>query len=298
MDLGASGFGYVNPQVAHIICEREGIAPIKLLRPRRGEAYDGRVGHKMTHAIYPQVRIQDHVAMCPLLITPLHRPMIIGRTWMRNHGILLNMIDNKVIFKEGHCGSGCFPDIRKRKVTVQPAAATGPVTDRERAGNPQSPEPKPQRILKRTDQDAGLSQSLATHIPHPQANKPIEVNMVGAAPFRTLAHQKDAQVFAVSMRDILDEESRRQKQLTDDEIRERLPTEYQDLAEVFSKSAADELPPHRASDHKIKLKDGADPEAAIGPAPLYRMSDQELDACKRYIDEHLSKGFIRASSAP
>ena len=73
--------------------------------------------------------------------------------------------------------------------------------------------------------------------------------------------------------------------------------EFQDLTEAFSKKAADTLPEHRGSDHHIHLEEGAS-TAQLGRAPLYRMSSEELELCKKYIDNNLSKGFITTSMAP
>ena len=72
-----------------------------------------------------------------------------------------------------------------------------------------------------------------------------------------------------------------------------VPQEYHDFLDVFSKKNSDTLPPHRKYDHKIHLEEEQKP----GHAPLYKMSPKELDVVKRYLDSHLAKGFIQASSA-
>ena len=70
-----------------------------------------------------------------------------------------------------------------------------------------------------------------------------------------------------------------------------LPSRYFEFLDVFSKKDADTLPPHRAHDHAIHLKEGAQPPASA----LYGMSRDEILELRRYLDENLSKGFIRAS---
>ena len=70
-----------------------------------------------------------------------------------------------------------------------------------------------------------------------------------------------------------------------------LPPRYFEFLDVFSKKDADTLPPHRAHDHAIHLKEGAQPPASA----LYGMSRDEILELRRYLDENLSKGFIRAS---
>jgi RNase H-like domain found in reverse transcriptase/Reverse transcriptase (RNA-dependent DNA polymerase)/Integrase zinc binding domain len=132
------------------------------------------------------------------------------------------------------------------------------------------------------------------------------INMIGAAPFAFLSKQKGAQVFSVSMNDIMAEkgkqaekraEESRGPKVSEEALLKLIPEEYRDLAEVFSKKAADTLPEHGPSDHHITLDKEAE-ASQLGHAPLYRMSQEELDLCKEFINENLNKGFIEASQAP
>ena len=54
------------------------------------------------------------------------------------------------------------------------------------------------------------------------------------------------------------------------------------------------MPPHKPYDHTIPLKPGTSPPFG----PLYGMSQKELLILKEYIEENLSRGFIRHSSSP
>ena len=62
---------------------------------------------------------------------------------------------------------------------------------------------------------------------------------------------------------------------------------------LFKKAVADVLPPHRKYDHKITLEEVFTP--LFGP--IYSLSMPELKALREWLDENLSKGFIRASSS-
>ena len=73
-----------------------------------------------------------------------------------------------------------------------------------------------------------------------------------------------------------------------------LPKQYHDFLDVFSKKESDVLPEHRPYDHAIKLKEGS----PIPNQALYGMSRTEIEELRRYLDENLSKGFIRASKSP
>jgi hypothetical protein len=73
-----------------------------------------------------------------------------------------------------------------------------------------------------------------------------------------------------------------------EELLAKVPQKYHSKIEVFIKSIADKLPPHRTKDHKIQLMGTTTPFAQN-----YRpMSAQELEAVKKHLEEHLGKGFI------
>ena len=79
-----------------------------------------------------------------------------------------------------------------------------------------------------------------------------------------------------------------------EELLKKIPSEYHSMIEVFMKHKADELPEHRKEDHEINLMDGKEPPYVRNYKP---MSEQELEAVKKYIDEHMGKEFIRPSSS-
>ena len=70
-----------------------------------------------------------------------------------------------------------------------------------------------------------------------------------------------------------------------------LPKLYTAFLDVFFRKEADTLPKHEPYDHTIHLKEGT--QAPV--FTLYSMSrDEALKLCQ-YLDENLSKGFIRVS---
>ena len=118
----------------------------------------------------------------------------------------------------------------------------------------------------------------------------LDICLVGAAPIARLAQRKGHQLFMASMRDI--EKALAPKKEVD--VLSKLPEEYHDFASLFSRKEADKLPPHRPYDHTIPLAPGKEPPFGS----LYNMSRDELQVLKNYLEEHLAKGFIRASSSP
>lgn len=74
----------------------------------------------------------------------------------------------------------------------------------------------------------------------------------------------------------------------------KVPTCYHDLKEVFSKSRATSLPPHRQYDCAIDLVSGS----TIPKGRLYSLSVPEKEAMRKYITSSLEAGLIRPSSSP
>ena len=73
-----------------------------------------------------------------------------------------------------------------------------------------------------------------------------------------------------------------------------VPSEYHKFANVFSKTKAEVLPPHRSYDLKINLEEGAQPPVG----PIYSLSASEQEALKKFIEENLNMGFIWPTSSP
>jgi hypothetical protein len=116
----------------------------------------------------------------------------------------------------------------------------------------------------------------------------MDIYHISSAPFMTLARRPDHEIYAISIADI--DKALKPKVHTDPTT--KVPADYHDLLHVFSRTEADKLPIRRPYDHQIKLEPGKQP----GYGPLYGMSLNELKVLRKYLDEHLLKGFICASS--
>ena len=81
--------------------------------------------------------------------------------------------------------------------------------------------------------------------------------------------------------------------MEEEKIKWLLPKEYHDFVPLFKKAVTDVLPPHRQYDYKITLKEGFTPPFG----PIYLVSIPELKVLREWLDENLSKSFIRASSS-
>lgn len=74
----------------------------------------------------------------------------------------------------------------------------------------------------------------------------------------------------------------------------KVPEIYLDLKEVFNKTRATSLPPHRPYDCSINLLPGSTPPRGR----LFSLSPPEQEAMQKYISEALDAGLIRPSSSP
>ena len=128
-------------------------------------------------------------------------------------------------------------------------------------------------------------------------DKPLDLALIGGAPFMHLARSKKqkAEIFAISMRDIEYQLNKRTKPLTNPKT--VVPEEYHNFLDGFSKDISDTLRPYGKYDHKIELL--KDKELSdLGHSALRGMSVPQLEFVKKFLEKHLKKGFIEASSAP
>ncbi|KAI2666704.1 Transposon Tf2-6 polyprotein [Labeo rohita] len=78
------------------------------------------------------------------------------------------------------------------------------------------------------------------------------------------------------------------------QVKVNIPSYYQDFSEVFSKSRATQLPPHRPWDCAIDLL----PNAMPPKSRVYPLSRTEDQAMEEYINKALDSGIIRPSTSP
>lgn len=123
----------------------------------------------------------------------------------------------------------------------------------------------------------------------------ISISSVSFPALNKLAKRNKLRIFAVSVSDVKAhlEKSHKTEAEEDLELRQVIPSEYHDLLPLFKKKEADKLPPHRYIDHAIEIEQGKKPPFG----PMYSMSNLELEALLRYLDENQKKGFIRPSTS-
>ena len=118
------------------------------------------------------------------------------------------------------------------------------------------------------------------------------ITFINAAAFSTVCRQEGSVQFSIQLRQEPDGKLCAAS-VEDAPDLSAIPEEYHDFADVFSKSNASVLPPHREFDLKIELEEGATPL----PGRLYSLSPFELNTLREFIDENLSTGFIHPTSS-
>ena len=124
----------------------------------------------------------------------------------------------------------------------------------------------------------------------PPFETPFEIKMIATAPFFHVCKQKGIKLFSVSMKNV--KKALQFKRRIDPVT--KLPHEFHEFLELFSEKEINKLLPHRPYDHKINFIK----KKQSGYGPLYSMSQGEFQVLKKFFDENLTKGFIRASSSP
>jgi len=77
-------------------------------------------------------------------------------------------------------------------------------------------------------------------------------------------------------------------------IIDRLPERYHDYLNLFRPSTAAKLAPRRTFDHAIDLK----PDTQPPWGPIYPLSQKQLEALRKYLDNMLKQGKIFPSKSP
>jgi hypothetical protein len=112
------------------------------------------------------------------------------------------------------------------------------------------------------------------------------VNAVAYARACTLPGSQSFRLYASQLSDLSDKPS--------DPDLSNIPEEYHDFADVFNKSDSNRLPERRPYDLKINLEEGTKPPLGA----MYSLSQVELQALRKFIDEHLSTGLPNHPTEP
>lgn len=381
VDCGCTGaYTVINEAIVPKVCAQLQIEPLPLSVPKPLRGYDGKLSEKpITHCLLPNMSVGGHKeGTCPMLIAPLgNHDVILGKPWMNKHGVLLDMLRDKVLFVPGRCNhDGDKVSPREDLTFLTPVATPSPASSPVILKRPRPPSPtveaeeedpasssddRHEADKDSSDSDAFiLGSSRGRTIPNPReikkqkASNPdyLDIHEISADAFYMNAKDKRNKLFSLTMNEVHElktpdkpparplypktgrnapcpcESGSKYKRccgsnillndpastalggsdvtpveinateiLTSEEVKLRLPFEYHDYLDVFDRDKADELPPHRPYDHKLEFMDDSD-RSKMPRSRIYPMSGHKLEQVKKYLDEHLKKGFIVPSKAP
>jgi Reverse transcriptase (RNA-dependent DNA polymerase)/RNase H-like domain found in reverse transcriptase/Integrase zinc binding domain/Chromo (CHRromatin Organisation MOdifier) domain/Integrase core domain/Retroviral aspartyl protease len=237
-------------------------------RPFKLEVVDGRPisSGLVTHESPCKMTVRSHEEELTPSCTKLgHYPVILGIPWLKTHDPTICWSKHNLGFDSSHCHANCLKE---------PKAQRKPKTPRTvKMRNPKKIAPKV------------AFQSTAP-----------KVAMINNHAFKRALRGKAImyQVRLTPETNGLETKELSSTATTEASELALIPKEYHEFADVFSKGKAEELPTHAPYDHSIPLQGGTTPPFG----PMYRLSETELNVLKEYIEENLTKGFIRASTSP
>lgn len=222
--------------------------------------------------------------------------IILGDPWLRSHDPAISFTQRTLTFAAQCRTLGCIKETLK--CTIKAEDFDGPPLRKE--------------IAVYDNQVQQDSTTLPISPTRPTATDDSDIQYVSASTFlRAAAHPRNTAymilpdgsqvmvctiVVNANFSDAdLDTHLTGPPQYSQAEIVQRLPTQLRDFADVFSREAADTLPPHRPGvDHEIHLIPNAKPPQTRNYRPH---SKREQEAITKQIRELHSKGYIRPSNS-
>lgn len=329
VDTGAQGFLFISSTIAKSLSKALHISIQSLPYPVMVKGFSDRIRTPVRHYIRLHMRIDGRlIRNCPLVIMDLGtQDCIIGMRWLKRFKLRLDTDRNRIIWpakypktyeanktllmqlEQKTIGLEAQRDMERRETLweqdefrrrTSPGNCSINYLRLPRAPT-QLPPPKPTR--RTTYKKPPRPPRLAPREEPPAVSGQVRTNtiaLISANAFHFNLKRPSNEFFTTSLYEIerISDYIRRTDVPEDPDnarlVRDLLPPEYRPYADVFSKSQSDELPPHRPYDHKLVLTE----PPPNSYTPLYKQSLEELEATKKYVMEHLQKGFIEASQSP
>ena len=215
---------------------------------------DGSIGVIITHTVDALVRFSTNdILTVSFYITKLDSSsaFVFGHNWLHRYNPSIDWRASQIL---------CF---RHLLPSVLSSARSGPNDSSESPASsfkPSASLPKP-----------SVTSDSSSSVPLGNSSLPT-VYFINAAAYARLAHVKGNIIFSATISN--SDSSTGFAAKTDSADISGIPEDYHEFADVFSKSEASSLPPHRSYDLKIDLEEGAEPP--IGR--MYSLSETEMTA--------------------
>ncbi|KAL1947004.1 hypothetical protein VTO73DRAFT_13965 [Trametes versicolor] len=252
-----SGFSHCFMDSA--LTEKHGI-PTVSISPIRLQLFDGTSNQIVTRTVNLPLHFPSgEVISVDFYVTPLDKSIsaVLGYSWLSDYNPLI--------------------DWKKRSIQFRTAPTTRPPSESARESTP----------------TPSLPEDIPGPLPPTSPTGP-RVSLINAAAFTRACKIPGSESFTLNLASSNSTLARSSSISEAPPDLSRIPEEYHEFADIFSKSQADILLEHRPYDLKITLEDGGVPPLG----PIYSLSKLELDTLREYIDENLRSGFIRLSNSP
>ena len=105
IDIDATEYAFIDKQIAQLVCDMLHMKFVSLLKSKFLIEFDDRHVSSITHVIYFKLTIELHFELIALLliIDLNNHSIILEKSWMNKHEIILNMTYDKLIFKFFKC---------------------------------------------------------------------------------------------------------------------------------------------------------------------------------------------------
>ena len=337
LDTEATSIAFIDLKMARHVCNVLQISFIQLAKPKPIKEFNGKPAPLITYAIYLTLTVQVHTKLLtPFLITKLGQHLLIlGKPWMQKHSVILDMSCDKLVFWPGHCqhpGSELLAvnipvELHFSTSTYLSTSANmplapyveNPTTSATAPAEPQKSKkskklieillaipgvwPAYQDVSKLADSKREKYIVPAKHILKPATAIPktkpmdetklIDFTFIEGVLFTYLAKQKDVKICAILMWDIKYQLKKATKTPTDSKT--VVLKEYHEFLNVFLKEVLNTLSKHSKYDHRILFLESY---KDYGNSLFQAMPKPKLQFVKKFLEENLKKGFIKASNAP
>ena len=105
MNTDVTEYAFIDEKIAQLVCETLQITSVMLSRSKLVNEFDDRETKFITHVIYSTLIVQNHSEITTLMfiIKIEAHPLILNKPWMNAHEVILNMKNDKIIFKLDRC---------------------------------------------------------------------------------------------------------------------------------------------------------------------------------------------------
>ncbi len=313
IDIEAADYSFIDEVIAQIVSDQLQIEPLTLIKAKSIREFDDHYAKKLiTHVIYSNLTVQDHtIDIASMLITRLDQhQMILEKTWMNKIDLVIDMRIDFLRFPNFNPTSqksiALFSS--NKSITKQKSLTSTHILKRSFTSITSQ---FSQKSLSFSQKKSSIEQlkprdATLTNVKIPKSTSDsTNIAMIKTATYRMLVKWSDVKTFAVIVSEIdrlittvenkLEEVNLHELSHVEilEEVKVKLLFEYHDYLDVFDRAMIDQLSSHRFYDHKIEL---IDEETSLW-SRLYQMFDHKLQKIKKYLIDHLNKGFIFFSFA-